>query len=146
MLTINPNNLLWDKSRDINQQRELVLLTATVYLEARGESRTGKIAVAYVIMNRYRNKRRFPNTIQGVILQKYQFSSWNDYWYYKKAFDPAIKVWEECLEAALVAYLGTEDDPTNGADHFWSPKYTTPLWAKDYAYIDIKNHRFIKIY
>lgn len=44
-----------------------------VYLEARGEPYKGQVAVAEVIINRVLSKS-FPNTVNGVVYQKYQFT------------------------------------------------------------------------
>lgn len=48
-------------------------LANVIYHEARGESRTGQAAVAYVVLNRVADKR-FPNTVKEVIWQRNQFS------------------------------------------------------------------------
>ena len=52
---------------------ELQYLTAIIYCEAGNQPQKGKIAVANVVLNRVKNKR-YPNTVKGVIYQKYQFS------------------------------------------------------------------------
>lgn len=52
---------------------ELRLLSALIYCESQGESYNGKLAVGIVVMNRKRSSL-FPNTVKGVIYQKYQFS------------------------------------------------------------------------
>lgn len=52
---------------------ELKYITAIIYCEAGGQPTKGKIAVANVILNRVKNKR-YPNSVKGVIYQKYQFS------------------------------------------------------------------------
>lgn len=52
---------------------ELDLLAAIIHCEAGGESRTGKVAVGAVVLNRV-NSSSFPNTITDVIYQSGQFS------------------------------------------------------------------------
>jgi len=52
---------------------EIDLLARLVRAEAQGESYLGKVAVANVVMNRVASSQ-FPNTIEGVIYQKGQFS------------------------------------------------------------------------
>ena len=52
---------------------ELKYLTAIIYCEAGNQPEKGKIAVANVILNRVKNKK-YPNSVKGVIYQKYQFS------------------------------------------------------------------------
>lgn len=54
-------------------KRDLKLLASIIYCEAGNQSRAGKVAVGCVVMNRKRSKS-FPNTIEGVIRQKGQFS------------------------------------------------------------------------
>lgn len=48
-------------------------MAAIIWCEARGESYEGQLAVGTVVMNRVESPR-FPNTIEGVISQKGQFS------------------------------------------------------------------------
>ena len=54
---------------------EIVLMANVVYREARG-SFNGQVAVAEVIMNRVQSPA-YPNTIQGVLSQKNQFSTYS---------------------------------------------------------------------
>ncbi len=53
-------------------QKELKMLSAIIFCEAGGQSYAGKLAVGCVVMNRKRSKS-FPNTVEGVIKQPYQF-------------------------------------------------------------------------
>ena len=53
--------------------KELLMLQKIVMAEAEGEPYEGKIAVANVVLNRLRSAN-YPDTIEGVIYQKYQFS------------------------------------------------------------------------
>ncbi|AOZ92327.1 cell wall hydrolase [Paenibacillus crassostreae] len=53
--------------------KELLMLRKIVMAEAEGEPYEGKIAVTNVVLNRLRSAN-FPNTIDKVIHQKYQFS------------------------------------------------------------------------
>lgn len=63
--------------RDISEvefaDTDRYLLAVLIYCEAGGEPYEGKVAVGAVVMNRVLSSR-YPNTIQGVIYQKYQFS------------------------------------------------------------------------
>ncbi len=52
---------------------ELQHLTAIIYCEAGNQPTKGKIAVANVVLNRVKS-RKYPNSIKGVIYQKYQFT------------------------------------------------------------------------
>lgn len=51
---------------------ELRLMSSLIYCEASGEPYAGKLAVGIVVMNR-KSSKSFPNTVKGVIYQKYQF-------------------------------------------------------------------------
>ena len=51
---------------------ELKLMSCIIYCESVGEPYAGKQAVGIVVMNR-KSSKSFPNTLRGVIYQKYQF-------------------------------------------------------------------------
>ena len=53
------------------------ILAQLIYGEARGESTTGKIAVANVVMNRVLCRGAFPNTIKAVVTAPGQFTGYN---------------------------------------------------------------------
>jgi spore germination cell wall hydrolase CwlJ-like protein len=53
---------------------ETACLAKAIYHEARGESRPGKLAVAWVVLNRTKNNK-FPSTACEVIYQPYQFTN-----------------------------------------------------------------------
>lgn len=95
---------------------ELQFLCATVYQEAAGESYDGKLAVAYVIMNRSRYRKQ---SITDVCLAPFQFSCWNTDSPTRSRLDKLnVDAWMECEEAVDAAYHATEPDPTKGADAY----------------------------
>lgn len=53
-------------------EKDLRLMSAIIYCEAGGQCYAGKLAVGCVVMNRKRSSA-FPNTIEKVIRQPYQF-------------------------------------------------------------------------
>lgn len=53
--------------------RDVKLLASIIFCEAGNQSYAGKVAVGCVVMNRKRSKQ-FPNTVEGVIRQRGQFS------------------------------------------------------------------------
>lgn len=78
-------------------------MAAIIWCEARGESYEGQVAVGTVVMNRVESPR-FPNTIEGVISQKGQFSPYKSGKYaialsmenmQKSCIDAAIEVIEK---------------------------------------------------
>jgi len=99
---------------------DLYLLAKLVHSEARGESYTGQVAVAAVVLNRV-DDSRFPNTIAGVIYQPWAFTAIND-----GQFN---------LEPNQTAYQAAKDamngwDPTYGAVYYYNPRTATSSWIR----------------
>ncbi len=97
---------------------DLYLLAKCVHAEARGESYTGQVAVAAVILNRVKSAS-FPNTIAGVIYQPYAFT--------------AVSDGQINLEPNQTAYNAARDalngwDPTYGALYYFNPATATSKW------------------
>ncbi len=89
------------------------VLAAIVYCEAGGESYETQLAVASAIMNRVKSSR-YPDTIKGVVLQKYQFSPVRSGSLLKRLKSGKVKA--SCLKAAQEAMSGV--DNTNGCTSF----------------------------
>ena len=94
------------------------LLAKVIYAEARGESYTGQIAIAAVVLNRVEDSR-FPNTIAGVIYQPWAFTAVND--------------GQINLEPNQKAYQAADDalngwDPTYGSVYYYNPQTATSKW------------------
>ncbi len=113
--------------RNVETVNELFLLTATVAMEAEGEPYKGKLAVAYVVMNR--SRRRVPfKSLSDVILDPYDFSAWNTKGGRQLALDTiAFPIWRDSEKAAASAYYGIEKDPTGGATHYLNVHLTRRL-------------------
>jgi len=99
-------------SADIN------LLAKLIYAEARGEPYQGQVAVGAVVLNRIKSSS-FPNTMSGVIYQKYAFTCVSDGQINltpnataKKAANDAMNGW----------------DPSYGALYYYNPKIATSSW------------------
>ncbi len=97
---------------------DLYLLSCCVYGEARGESYTGKVAVAAVILNRVKSSK-FPNSISGVIYQQGAFTCVSD-------GQINLGTNDECTRAAQDAMNGW--DPTGGAIYYFNPATATSKW------------------
>ncbi len=111
--------------RNIERTSELFLLTATVAMEAEGESYKGKLAVAYVIMNRVKQRNK---SVSDVVLDPYDFSAWNTKGGRQLTLDEMNSLyWEDSEKAAHSAYYGIEKDPTYGADHYLNVGLTRKL-------------------
>ena len=105
----------------IYNNNDLYLLAKLVHSEARGESYTGQVAVAAVVLNRV-DDSRFPNTIAGVIYQPWAFTAIND-----GQFN---------LEPNQTAYQAARDamngwDPTYGAVYYYNPRTATSAWIRN---------------
>ncbi|RJQ27240.1 MAG: LysM peptidoglycan-binding domain-containing protein [Peptococcaceae bacterium] len=93
---------------------EVDLLARLITAEADGESYLAKVAVGAVVLNRVKSSD-FPNTIQEVIFEPYQFEPVQNGFIYRPAS-------AESLQAAKDALNG--QDPTGGALYFfesWVP-------------------------
>lgn len=109
------------------------LLARLIYGEARGESYTGQVAVGAVVMNRIKSSS-FPNTMSGVIYQKYAFTAVSDGQINltpnataKKAAQDAMNGW----------------DPTYGAIYYYNPATATSSWIfSRKTTVTIGNHVF----
>lgn len=142
---------------------ELILLAATIFGEAEGESYEGKLAVAYVIINR--SKRRVL-PVARVILGRSQFSFWNpvtkmdgNVRHLENRLLAANKspiTREECFRSAASAKWGFEEDPTGiAANHYLNVDLTRelnggslPEWAENYFKKPNKvigKHTFIRL-
>jgi N-acetylmuramoyl-L-alanine amidase len=114
-------------------QQELMLLARLIYAEAAGESYIGKVAVGAVVLNRVKSSI-FPDTIQGVIYEPWQFSCVGN-----SMFNSYPN--QESIRAAKDALAGW--DPTGGALFYFNYHTVTNswLWSKP-AMGAIGNHWF----
>ena len=97
---------------------DVQLLTRLIYGEARGESYVGQVAVGAVVLNRIKSAS-FPNTMSGVIYQRYAFTAVDDGQINLTPNATARK-------AALDAINGW--DPTYGALYYYNPATATSSW------------------
>lgn len=114
-------------------QHELMLLARVIYAEAAGEPYLGKVAVGAVVLNRVRSLS-FPDTIEGVIYEPWQFSCVGN-----RMFNAYPN--QESINAAKDALAGW--DPTGGALFYFNYHVVTNswLWSKPAAGA-IGNHWF----
>ena len=117
---------------------------ATLLGEAEGEGDLGMELVAWVIRNRV-GRPRWPENVVGVVLDDFDFSFWNSdsrrrsgrltertpaYWNAVRIF---TRVWD----------ADREDDPTDGADHYFNPDAADPSWQhKMFKTLEYKRHAF----
>lgn len=127
-----------DQSRLVEEQDEDVLLAMLVWGEARGETPQGKLAVAYVPVERRKRrlemKKSSGNSLREIILTPYQFSCFNP-------TDPnrdkllrpveseGLLGWAACWSAAVAALTGQSENPAPGATHY----VVRRLWSRPSA-------------
>ena len=105
------------------------LAALTIYLEARGESFAGKMAVAAVIRNRMNHKYHSDGTVKGTVLRAKQFEPWVRRSPAEVLFDPGNRKMQESLLAWKLVQDGR--DVVGGAVLFYNPTLVnTPRWAK----------------
>ncbi len=126
--------------------RDIDVLARTVFGEARGESDLGKLAVAWVIVNRAKRAR---SSIAAACLKSIHFSAWNNgrgndanqlAMLTADLSDPA---YARCMAAALQAAHEFGKDPTDGARHYHAAG-VSPHWAEGKSYETIGGHRFYR--
>ena len=132
--TVSKNILPNDESSRAKAQD---ILARTIWGEARGETLTGKEAVANVILNRQklaqrRGKMWWGNNIIEICQKPLQFSCWNESDpNYKKiiAVDESDPQFAICQRIARRALNGVLPDHTFGADHYHEASIH-PTWAE----------------
>lgn len=119
----------------LSYSKEIGCLANIIYHEARGEAQAGKIAVAYVVMNRVDSKAH-PNTVCAVIRQKGQFAN--------KGKPGKNSSWLESVKVAEMVKNKSVSDPTNGATYFHNSS-VKPSWARRFQKTTrIGSHHFYK--
>lgn len=128
---------------NVDNLREMACLSQAVHGEAGNQSLKGKVAVAFVILNRTKDEK-FPSDICAVIKQKGQFG------FLKRVRplnenNPALRAqMEECIRATSIAMNGEMADPTKGALYFINPKLATDrAWLHKFKKLaQIEDHIF----
>jgi N-acetylmuramoyl-L-alanine amidase len=113
---------------------DVMIASRTLWGEGRGEHMEGKMAIAHVLMNRWRSTTgqwAKDDTLAKTCLRPWQFSAWN-------SDDPNLpkmqkvdvndKLFRECMIAVLTACNNPQDDPTSGSRHY----ITTALLSKGF--------------
>lgn len=139
---------------------DIDIVTRTVWGEARGEPYRGKVAVAWVLMNRAAAARAYmvrygakrhalygDGTLASAALQPWQFSVWNrrDPNRRKLATAHRTASWPECLAAVKAVIDGLEPDPVGRSTHY-IPAHARPAWAKGLTPITkVGRHTFYRL-
>ena len=101
-------------------QSNVNLLARVISGEARGESYTGQVAIAAVVLNRVKHSS-FPSSIAGVIYQPGAFTAVSD-------GQINVTPTQSCYNAARDALNGW--DPTGGSIYYYNPKTATNSWIR----------------
>ena len=113
----------------------LNLLSRLVYSEARGETYTGQVAVAAVVLNRVKSSS-FPNTISGVIYVRGAFDAVSDGQINMTPYKTSISAAKDALNGW---------DPSYGCTFYFNPSTATSkwIWSKTQI-VKIGKHIFCK--
>ena len=150
--------LIWSEAISADEwiQDELDCLAKNIYFEARGESLTGKIAVANVTMNRV-NHPKYPSTVCGVVTQAKWYINWKGNrlprrnqcqfsWFCDgKSDDPVDSAtWLSSMHIARDVVQSKYGDITEGATHYHAT-WVYPYWADSLnETVVINEHVFYK--
>lgn len=130
------------KREECKASRECYKLAEALVYESRSESYMGALAVASVILNR-KDHPNFPNTIQGVISQPYQFSYLMDM---HRQVRPRQADWDRAYTIAYDVKNGVVERVSD-ALFYLNEKVVKriPRWALEYEYVaTIDNHTFYR--
>lgn len=111
--------------------REIAALTC--FCEASNATADERRSVVHTFFNRARSGR-YPKTVAGVCLQRYQFSEWNDDQADNRnlergALTPdADPIMQDCL-AAYDGVASGQPDQTTGATHYHDKSIDPPEWT-----------------
>ena len=110
----------------MKEQHDIVIdhVSRIVYAEARGEPYEGKLAIAWVVKNRFNHPNKiYGETIGEISTKKNQFRQWR-----KPIYNESC--WRESIKAAEKVFYGGCQDLINGSTHFLSEDLN-PNWAKN---------------
>ena len=112
---------------------DIELLARLIYGEARGESYVGQVAVGAVVLNRIKSAS-FPNTMSGVIYQRYAFTAVDDGQINLTPNATARKAAQDAMNGW---------DPSYGALYYYNPSTATSSWIfTRKTTVTIGNHVF----
>ncbi len=118
------------------------LAALTIYLEARGESFAGKMAVAAVIRNRMEAQYQSDGSVKGTVLKRFQFQPWNQ----AKPEDVRFTISPSRMRDSLLAWKMVQDgrEVVQGALLFYNPRLVeAPRWATvSHKVASIGGHEF----
>lgn len=124
-------------------QRELQCLARNVYYEAKGESREGQLAVAFVTVNRI-GLHDWKGTVCGVVYQRTPTGRCQFSWVCQgKSQPPESPVWQAALDIARDVLAGRASDPTRNSVFFHNQS-VRPRFPNAQRTVVIGNHTFYR--
>lgn len=131
--------LVSSRSSDADLDDEARCLAGAVYFESKGESLSGQLAVARVVINRARSGR-FASSLCGVVYQPGQFS------FVRGRSIPAINTtsrdWHKAVAITQIALDNSWSNPAEGA-LFFHARRVSPGWRLTRV-AAIDNHIFYR--
>lgn len=121
---------------------KLLYLAGFLKAEAGNQSEKGKLAVAYVILNRSGGAG---GDIKGTLTAPYQFSCYIPYHTVEQYLSEYTKMTNEqrerdaCWKAAKAAYTGTAENPIGDRKYYCNPKYCSGGEEAQWKKINAKN-------
>jgi len=107
-----------------------------IVFEADGEPQEGKIAVAYVILNRVKSGG-WGTSIKDVVTSPWQFEPWMTKREAMEKLSPEDTSYRNAAQIADAVFAGQMPDPTAGATYFLNPTVvrerrggSLPSWAQ----------------
>lgn len=137
----NTHQKVVHEKENVSPNSEVDMLALAIHNEARGEPRSGKYAVANVILNRVKHKS-FPNTVRKVVTQRGQFQ-----WYHNHKLRSKTAPTEEARAIARDIYQkhvsGRRVDNTGGSI-FFSSNGVRPA-PRAVKSVRVGHHQFYRI-
>ncbi len=112
-------------------KEELDLLAQAMASEAGNQKKEGLYGVGYNILNRV-GSDKYPNTIKEVVLQRGQYSAFNDVTGYnngKGANSSGRKYSPAQYKAAEDVAYGRVENPIGSATNYYNPALASPSWG-----------------
>lgn len=129
--------------------KDLDCLTKNIFFEANTQTMRGKIAVAYVVINRKKDDN-YPNSVCGIIYQKTRdkktgktvaMFSWTKN---KTSYKIPYQEWHESRAIAECVLTRKCPDYLNGATHFHNTS-VVPSWSRKLKFVGkIDDHKYYK--
>lgn len=140
-LNLDPVSLFANPDQYDSNDPEVICLAENLFHEARGEGVKGKLAVAFVTINRV-NHTRWPDTVCDVVHQPYQFS-WTHQGMTINLDNPIEqRSWDQSQRVALEVLNGDHINTMIGVTHYHTTA-VSPTWNKSKVVTaQVGNHVF----